>query len=565
MCVAFFADSESLVRPAGSHRDGGGRKEAAAMFSRSLLAAGRTAGAAFVALLIPFSAALPARAAHDRVRYALVGEPTSLNPLFLSGYWFSLVGELAFEPLLRLGANGAFVPALATVEPSLKNGGISADGRTITFHLRRGTVWSDGSPVTSADVKFAVDQELNPKNIIGSRSGFDQITSMRTPDAQTILFGLRRPDASAFVALAQTTPLPKHLLGAFADLNRVAYNALPVGNGPFRVVAWNRGDNVRFEANERYWRGRPKVPVIDVRIIPDQTTALLQFQTHEIDLLRVLPSQMTQLPASGINRNIAPSLAWTQIGFNLANPAFADARVRRAVMLAIDRQKLATVIGHGLYKTDRLMLPMFQWALDEAVTPPAFDLVAANRLLDASGWTLGPDGARHKDGRTLDVTMVYRSGGDSVLPATVAADLEQVHVHVDQKGFQAGLLFDTAAAGGILATGKFDIALLGLQTNPDPDVSWLFACDQRAPAGFNYWHYCDGHLDAHLRQGASTFDRARRGRAVAAVQRDLLADAAFDPLYRIDDLWVSAAWLHGLDPSAYGPFWNVYDWSISDP
>jgi peptide/nickel transport system substrate-binding protein len=274
---------------------------------------------------------------------------------------------------------------------------------------------------------------------------------------------------------------------------------------------------------------------------------------------------MTQLPATGINRNIVPSLAWAQIGFNVANPAFADARVRRAVMLAIDRQKLATVVGHGMDKTDRLMLPMFQWALDSAVNPPAFDAAAANRLLDESGWDIGPDGLRHKDGRTLDVTMVYRAGGDSVLPATVAADLEQVHVHVDQKGFQPGLLFDTAAAGGILATGKFDIALLALQTNPDPDVSWLFACNQRAPAGFNFWHYCNRHLDRELQQQASTFDRARRKRALAAVQRDLLADAAFDPLYRIDDLWASAAWLHGLKPSPYDPFWNVYDWSIASP
>jgi ABC-type transport system substrate-binding protein len=147
----------------------------------------------------------------------------------------------------------------------------------------------------------------------------------------------------------------------------------------------------------------------------------------------------------------------------------------------------------------------------------------------------------------------------------LAANLEQVHIHVDQKPYQAGLLYDTAAAGGILATGKFDLALLSLQTNPDPDISWLFACDQRAPAGFNFWHFCDPRLDADLKEQASTFDRARRTHALAAAQRRLLADAVFYPLFRIDDLWGGADWLHGLDPSSYDPFWNAYDWTIADP
>ena len=427
-------------------------------------AARRLAAAACCATLVALDFPLPACAAHDRVRYALVGEPTSLNPLFLSGYWFELVSELAFEPLMRFGANNVLVPALATVEPSLKNGGISADGRTITFHLRRGTLWSDGSPVTSADVKFAVDAALNPKNVIGTRNGLDQVRAMRTPDTQTIAFELKRPDANAFASIMQVAPLPKHLLGRFRDLNHAAYNALPVGNGPYRVAGWRRGDEVRFEANERYWRGRPKVPTIDVRIIPSAMTAMLQFQTHEIDLVDVLPAQMSRLPETGINRTIAPSLDWEQIGFNFANPAIADRRVRQAVTLAIDREKLATVVGHGLDTADRPMLPIFQWGLDPAVRLPAFNPTVANRLLDAAGWAVGPDGMRHKSDKTLNLTMIYRIGGDSVLPETVAADLEQVHIHVDQKGYQPDLLFDTAAAGGILATGKFDIALIGMET-----------------------------------------------------------------------------------------------------
>jgi ABC-type transport system substrate-binding protein len=172
---------------------------------------------------------------------------------------------------------------------------------------------------------------------------------------------------------------------------------------------------------------------------------------------------------------------------------------------------------------------------------------------------------RRKGNQALSFELVYLAGGDAVLPTIVAADLAQIHIHVDQRSVQSGLLLNTAAAGGILATGKFDLALISLQTNPDPDISWLFACDQRPPVGFNPSKYCDPALDADFNAERSTFDRARRMSALASVQRRLSKDVAFVPLYRVDRLWVGADWLHGLQPSPYSPFWNVFAWTVGDP
>jgi peptide/nickel transport system substrate-binding protein len=292
---------------------------------------------------------------------------------------------------------------------------------------------------------------------------------------------------------------------------------------------------------------------------------MLELKTHELDLVSVLPSEVDRVPVGGVARYQSPSLSWNQILFNYANPAFSDARVRRAIMLAIDREKLATVAGHGLYTTDRILLPIFQWALDPTVLWPKFDAAAASRLLDAAGWNVAPDGVRRKGNQALSFELVYLAGGDAVLPTIVAADLAQIHIHVDQRSVQSGLLLNTAAAGGILATGKFDLALISLQTNPDPDISWLFACDQRPPVGFNPSKYCDPALDADFNAERSTFDRARRMSALASVQRRLSKDVAFVPLYRVDRLWVGADWLHGLQPSPYSPFWNVFAWTVGDP
>jgi peptide/nickel transport system substrate-binding protein len=522
-------------------------------------------GIACMTALIALAAPVPASVTHDRVRYALIGEPISLNPLFLQGSNLVMMSELAFEPLLRFGAHGRLIPALATAAPTRENGGISPEGRRITVHLRAGTLWADGVPVTSADVKFTVDAYLNPANANNLHSGFAQIRTMHLPDAQTIIFDLVRPDPTAYGSIVALTPLPKHLLGAYPDLNHVAYNLLPVGNGPYNVVEWKHGDVIRLQANPRYWRGRPSVPRIDLEIVPSATTAMLELKTHELDLVSVLPSEVDRVPVGGVARYQSPSLSWNQILFNYANPAFSDARVRRAIMLAIDREKLATVAGHGLYTTDRILLPIFQWALDPTVLWPKFDAAAASRLLDAAGWNVAPDGVRRKGNQALSFELVYLAGGDAVLPTIVAADLAQIHIHVDQRSVQSGLLLNTAAAGGILATGKFDLALISLQTNPDPDISWLFACDQRPPVGFNPSKYCDPALDADFNAERSTFDRARRMSALASVQRRLSKDVAFVPLYRVDRLWVGADWLHGLQPSPYSPFWNVFAWTVGDP
>jgi peptide/nickel transport system substrate-binding protein len=504
---------------------------------------------------------LPARAAHDTVRIALLSEPTSLNPLYLSGSNFVMVSELLFEPLLAIGPGGSFIPALARAEPTTRNGGISPDGLHITFHLRTGTLWSDGSPVTAADFAFAIEAALNPKNTIPDPASNAHLSGARAPNAATLIVDLRQRDPLVLSSLMNLTPLPHRLLAAYPDLNQVPYNALPVGNGPFVVQQWRHGDVIRLVANARYWRGPPAITNLELRIIPSDATQILSLRTHEVDLIRVLSAaQVPSLPTDGVTRTSAQSFAWVQLTFNLARPALADLRVRRALTMAVDRDAIVRDAGHGLYHTDRLMLPMFQWALDPAIHVPRFDRTAANALLDAAGWTVGADGVRHKNGETLRFTMVYVAGGDGVVPTMVAADLAAVHVAIDQKPIEYARLYDIPQAGGVLLTGKFDLALLNLQTGDDPDMSWLFACVYRAPAGFNFAGYCNPKVDAAFAHSAASDDPAVRTAALATVQRTLIDDAAFDPLYRIDDTWVSADWLDGIHGSPYDVFWNAYAW-----
>lgn len=144
--------------------------------------------------------------------------------------------------LIRWDEHNRPVPELATTVPTQSNGGISRDGRTITYHIRRGVRWSDGAPFDADDVVFSTAVVNNPANIEAGR--FDQI--------------LR--------------------------INNVPYNSLPVGIGPFKFARWDRGKQVVLLANPLYWRGRPRLDKIIYKIVPDREALVAQLAAHKVDL-----------------------------------------------------------------------------------------------------------------------------------------------------------------------------------------------------------------------------------------------------------------------------------------
>ena len=221
------------------------------------------------------------------LRYADIEEPISFNPLlrtiavatdmdmFIFGFFYN------FDDKMR------FVPELATVVPTLENGGISKDGLTITYHLRRGVKWHDGAPFTSHDVVFTVHAILNPDNNLSLRTGWDQIGSVEALDDHTVRFHLKRiyaPAISTYFAEGGLYPvLPAHLLEKYPNINQVPFNSDPIGTGPFKFVKWVHGDRVELAANPDYWRGPPKLKRIIYKVIPNDVTILNQLRTHEID------------------------------------------------------------------------------------------------------------------------------------------------------------------------------------------------------------------------------------------------------------------------------------------
>lgn len=451
--------------------------------------------------------------------------------IHLSGtetYLSSLCGAF----LIKTDKTGeATVPELITQIPSQSNGGISADGKTITFHVRHGVKWSDGAPFDADDVVFTTNQVNNPKNNIISRDGWELITKIDEPDKYTVVYHLKTPYSSfaeTFFSTGSANPvvLPKHLLAGYQSLNNVPYNALPVGIGPFKFKEWKRGDSVVMVKNPLYFRGQPKIDTIVFKIIPDRNTVLAQLRTHEVDLwMPVSPHfypQATAIP--GIKGLAIPSFYFDHLDLNLAHPALQDLAVRKALRLATDRDTIIQKVQNGLYiRTESPVTPASRFYLKLPLVP--FDIAQANALLDGAGWTRGPDGVRRKNGQRLSLTFASSTGSpdtDTELEI-IRSGWKKIGVDFNVKRYLAAQFFAPAAEGGVIYAGKFDAVVFAWGSSTNEDDSNLYACYRFPPNGQNDPRWCDPAATAAMDRVKVSYDRAVQAKAIDAVQRAVYA------------------------------------------
>lgn len=504
----------------------------------------------------------------------LAGEPDTLNPLVSSAADNFNLSHLYMSFLLESDDRGRLIPEAASQVPSTSNGGVSSDGRTIAYHLRRGMRWQDGAPLTAQDVVFTYREVVNPANNVLSRVGYDQIDAIRAPDAQTVIIHLRRPFspilAYFFAPQGNVALLPRHLLSGYPNLNHVAYNELPIGSGPFRVVEWRRGDRVVFAANPLYWRGRPHIDRLIYAIVPDPVTRLEQLQTGESDAyFDVDPQLLPQLRRiRGVRLIVTPVNDIHVLQFNLRDPVGGDISVRRAIAYAIDRSKLIQAATHGAGIPIDGDQPSNGWAFDPHLPAIGYDPERAGQVLDEAGWRTGAGGTRFKDGRPLHLTLAIAPQGinGSPLVATVIQQyLHLVGIAVTIKSYPPGLMWEPQPAGGILASGNYQLAYNAWWTlGPDPDDTWNFACDQMPPVGENAYFWCDRAADAAMHDALRTFDRTRRIADYAAVQRALISDLPLLPLWQVVMPDAFRVKVDNFAPSPAGStFWNAWNWRVT--
>jgi peptide/nickel transport system substrate-binding protein len=506
------------------------------------------------------------------LRVALQAEPKNLNPLLTTNTVDVFVARLMFEPLVEPNAQNVMEPALASVVPTMENGGISKDGLTVTYHLRRDVKWTDGTPVTSRDVKWSWQAIMNPSNNVVSRHAYDDIASIDTPNDDTVIVRLKQrfsPFVDSFFTESDQPYYvgPAHVLAKYPNVNQVPFNSDPsVSDGPFRFSQWVRNDHITLVANDGYYQGKPGLQRIQLKIVPDENTSIQLLRSHEIDWIfeasiHTYP-EVKSIPGTAIVPMNVNGYYYVQM--NNAHPALDDVRVRQAIAAAIDKNELVQTAMFGQETVATEDIPNWMWAFDPSVRSIPYDPNAARKLLAQAGYAPGPRGIMEKDGQPLLLLIVTENSNVTYkqLAVQIQAQLRRVGIETSIKLFPGAQLFAPAGFGGILQLGHFDLAVQGWFAGIDPDDSTQFTCANFPPSGYNYSRFCSKEMDAAEHRALTQYDEATRKKAYAVTQRTLARDvpAVFFNWLRLehpinDDF-------RGLRPNAVVEDWNAWQWSI---
>lgn len=399
---------------------------------------------------------------------------------------------------------------------------LSDDHLTLTFHLREGIRWHDGLPVTAEDVVFTVNKVMDPA--VENRSWapeFKDLVAVDAPDEKTVVarYGVATPG----VLEAWRLPLlPEHLAEADEDLLTGEFSRHPVGCGPFRFVRYRPEQEIVLEANEDYWDGRPAIDRLIMKIYPDQRTAYQALLTGDLDIMTLssaLWSEAEHEGGAGRLESFVYSLLsvwtvfWNQDG---SNPFFTDARVRRAMVHALDRESFISSVVHGLARPGATTYhPDTVW-YDPSVRPLAYDPAEASRLLAEAGWRDSDgDGLLDKDGRPFEFTLM--------IPASTQQLNDQIAVWQQQSWAEIGISaeiekLEWQAFRERRNAHRFHAASFSLTFTPNPDHFEIYHSSARE-RGYNFSGVADAEIDRLLEEGRQTFDFEARKEIYHHLQR----------------------------------------------
>jgi len=401
---------------------------------------------------------------------------------------------------------------------------VSDDGLTILFRLRPGVLWHDGTEVTADDVVFSVEQVRDPQ--LENRSYaplFQDLESVVAVDARTVraTYSKATPDAMEGWRLPI---IPAHLAESGAELLTGDYRRHPVGCGPFRFVRHLEGEEIVLEANEDYWDGRPAIDRLVFRIFPEQRTGLQALLSGELDLMTLTPelwySARQSEAGAALDSALYYRLAVWQVYWNQdgSNPFFTDPRVRRAMLLALDRQKFIDKVLHGLARPAVTTYhPDLAWT-DPTLEPLAYDPDEARRLLDDAGW-VDPDGdgVRERDGRRFRFTLLIHTS-TQVINDEMAAWQQQSWAEI---GVTAEIeKLDWSQFRERRNAFEFEAAMAGIGFTPSPDQFELYHSSARGE-GWNFVGLADPEVDRLVELGRTTWERNARERTYRQLQHRL--------------------------------------------
>ncbi|MDE3111865.1 MAG: peptide ABC transporter substrate-binding protein [Chloroflexota bacterium] len=492
---------------------------------------------------------------------AIWQEPANLMPHYANQTVQSVVLDAIVEGLVKTAANGDYVPVLAKELPTVGNGGVkvSADGKTmdVTYHLRPGIKWSDGQPLTSADVQFTWRTIMDdPKTAV--RSGYDQITGIDTPDDLTAVVHYKSVYAAYPTRFGRL--LAKHALQGIApaELSKSDYVRKPLGTGPFMITDFKAGDSFTLVRNPYYREaGKPYLDKVIFKSVPSSAVAIAQLKAGEVQAMwNLLESESADVEKAGVHVVVTPGPSVERIEFNTAenkdgtdpnskHPVLGDINVRRALIYATPKQQIIDKLLYGKATVGTTVLST-GWAAPKDVTQEGYDPKKANELLDQAGWVKGADGIRSKNGvrASLEITTTTGNKTREQVEQVLVEEWKQIGVELKIQNIPSAVLLSASwAANDPRKKGSLDMWMYASSPDIDPDsIIYERYYSKKIPwsgnngDGQNYTRVNNAELDKAIEASRSTLDFDKRKAAYDTVCKVLNQEAVIDWLYNRADI-----------------------------
>lgn len=522
----------------------------------------------------PAATEAPASTEKKVATFVYTQELDNMNPMYTSN-WYSRITQQIWncDPWMYDDTNSP-VPVLITEMPNLENGGISADGKTITLKLRKDIVWSDGEPITADDFVFTWEMYTNTANTVNSSYPYNLIKKIEAVDAATVKMSFDEPFIPWEASLGQEI-IPAHILRPVfekdGNLDQAAWNRAPtVGCGPYNFKEWETGSFVHFVRNEKYFNPAPKIDEIYIRFVADdaaQTAALL---SGDADLgAMVSYPDIPNLEAANVK--IVPVVSGYNEGwyfyFGEGNLAIKDVKVRQALALCFDRFSLVQDLLLGKTVVDTSFWQNTVWQDPDLKAWP-FDPEKGKTLLEEAGWVdSNGDGIRTKDG--VELILTHGATAAKVRMDTQAIAQEQLAkcgIKLETKNYAPPVFYSTYGDKAPCSTGELDICQSSRASSfPDPNTSLFLTSEiptDQFPGGLNISRLSDPKLDELFKRQASEIDQNKRIEIFHEISRYMTENVYWLGMWNDPDLWGYNARLSGVKFSGGAPFFNVSEWDI---
>lgn len=485
-----------------------------------------------------------------------IGDARRLNPIIANDSASGAINDQLFNGLVKYDKDIRIVGDLA------ERWDISPDGKTITFHLRKGVKWHDGVEFTAEDCLFTYHRLVDPKVATPYGSSYMDVRRADIVDRYTFRVTYTEPFSPALESWGMGI-IPKHLLDG-KDINTDPFNRNPIGTGPFKFKEWIAGQKIVLEANDEYFEGRPNINQFIYRIIPDSSTMFQELLSGGVDMMGLNPIQyLRKSETRRIRENYRkfryPANVYTYLGYNLREPFFSEIKVRQALAYAIDRQAIIDGVLLGLGKPCTGPFSYVSWAYNPRVKPYPHEPERARRMLLDAGWKdTDDDGILDRQGRPFRFTILTNQGNSERIHAA-----EIIQQNLKGVGIDAKIrVMEWQAFLEQVDKRSFDAIILGWSMGRDPDIYDIWHSSKTKKGEYNFVGYKNPEVDRLLVAGRRTFDTEKRKKIYYRIHKILADEQPYAFLYVPDATPIVHKRFKGIEVAPLGIMYNFIHWYV---